>query len=312
MPPLNALLALEAIARHQSFTRGASELNITQTAISHRIKELESLLGIQLFTRKQNVTKLTNEGRIYLECVRPAIAQIAAATESVSSVHDNRLTIACLFAFSAKCLTPALPEFLAMNPNIELRLMPLAPTDRLEQCDFDVAIWHGIDDWPDFDAQKIADEDIFPVCTPALFSSGPPLRIPDDLRHYPIVRTASPIITDDWTVWLRESNSEVDTFASEVHCGTLAFAMNAIIEGLGVGIGRSMLVGKDLESGRLVEPFTFRYRSPAGYHVLSRPERSALPKVQKFKRWLLAHFAQTVPTTPIVAGPGLHEPFSWD
>ena len=103
------------------------------------------------------------------------------------------------------------------------------------------------------------------------------------------MRTASPIITDDWTVWQREAGAEFDTFASEIHCGTLAFAMNAIMEGLGVGIGRSLLVSKDLLSGRLVAPFEFRYHSQAGYHLLSRPERSALPKVQTFKRWLLAH-----------------------
>jgi len=212
---LNALLAFEATARNQSFTRAAIEMNLTQTAVSHRIKELEVLLSVQLFTRTQSNTRLTDEGRTYLECIRPALVQIAAATESVSSVHDNRLSIACLFAFSAKCLIPALPQFRKLHPHIELRLIPLAPTDRLEQREFDVAIWHGKDEWRDFDAERIGDEEIFPVCAPALVASGPPLRSPQDLRHYPIVRTTSPIITDDWTVWLRNAGAaEVDSFAS--------------------------------------------------------------------------------------------------
>jgi len=293
LPPLNALLAFEATARHQSFTRAANELKLTQTAISHRIKELESLLSVQLFTRKQNATRLTDEGRTYLECIRPALAQIAAATESVSSVHDNRLTIACLSAFSAKCLTPALRDFRRQHPHIELRLTPLAPTDRLQQREFDVAIWHGAEEWHDFDAERIADEEIFPVCAPELLASGPPLHSPEDLRHYTIVRTVSPIITDDWTVWLQKAGAEVDSFASEIYCETLSFAVNAILEGLGVGIGRSLLVREDLASGRLVAPFAFRCSSHAGYQVLSRPERSGLPKVQLFKRWLLATFAAT-------------------
>lgn len=291
LPSISALLAFEATARHQSFTRAATELNLTQTAISHRIKELETLLSVQLFTRKQNTTCLTDEGRTYLECIRPALAQIAAATESVSSVHDNRLTVACLFAFCAKCLTPALRQWRQQYPHIELRLKPLAPTDRLEQREFDVAIWHGVDNWRGFDADIIAHEEIFPVCVPELLASGPPLRSPEDLRHFSIIRNISPIISDDWTVWLRQAGADVDTFAGEIYCETLSFAMNAVTEGLGLGIGRSVLVREDLASGRLVAPFEFRCPSPAGYHVLSRPERSGLPKVQLFKRWLLATFA---------------------
>lgn len=294
LPPLAALLAFEATARHQSFTRAAIELSLTQTAVSHRIKELESLLEIQLFTRKQNTTRLTDEGRTYLDCIRPALAQIAAATESVSSARDNRLTIASLVAFSSRCLTPALKDFQRLYPQIELRLTALAPTDRLEQREFDVAIWHGTDDWRDFDAERIADEDIFPVCTPELLQSGPPLRTIDDLKHFPIVRTVSPIITDDWTVWLRQAGSSIDAFDREINCETLSFATNAIVEGLGIGIGRSVLVRQDLASGRLVAPFEFRYASSAGYHVLSRPERSGLRKVQLFKRWLISTFATTV------------------
>lgn len=291
LPPLSALLAFEATARLQSFTRAAIELKLTQTAISHRIKELESLLSVQLFTRKQNTTRLTDEGRTYLDCIRPALAQIAAATESVSSVHDNRLTIACLNAFASKCLMPALRHFRQRHPQIELRLTPLAPTDRLEQREFDVAIWHGVDQWHDFDAERIADEDIFPVCVPELLRDGPPLLSPADLAHYPIVRTVSPIITDDWPVWLQQAGGDVDAFRCEIYCATLSFSMYAVLEGLGLGIGRSLLVRDDLAAGRLVAPFGLRCASPAGYQVLSRPERSALPKVRLFKQWLLAYFA---------------------
>jgi len=291
LPPLSALLAFEATARHQSFTRAALELNLTQTAVSHRIKELESLLQVQLFTRKQHATRLTDEGRAYLEGIRPALAQIAVATANVASVHDNRLRIACLVAFSARCLTPALRDFRRRYPQIELHLTSLAPTDQLEKRDFDVAIWHGTDDWPAFDAERIAPEEIFPVCNPQLLAAGPPLREPADLRHFPIVRTVSPIITDDWTVWLREAGAAVEPFADEIHCETLSFAMYAITEGLGVGIGRSVLVREDLASGRLIAPFAQRCTSAAAYHVLSRPERTGLPKVQWFRRWLLETFA---------------------
>lgn len=291
LPSLSALRAFEATARHQSFTRAAIELRLTQTAISHRIKELESLLSVQLFTRKQNTTRLTDEGRTYLECIRPALSQIAAATESVSSVHENRLTIACLTAFNARCLTPALPDFRRRHPQYELRLTPLAPTDRLEQREFDLAIWHGPDEhWPGFESARIASEEIFPVCAPALLRTGPGLREPADLRHYPIVRTVSPIITDDWPVWLQQVGCELDGFDDEIYCESLSFSINAILQGLGLGIGRSVLVREDLASGRLVAPFPERCVSHAGYQVLARPERAALAKVQTFRQWLLDYF----------------------
>jgi LysR family glycine cleavage system transcriptional activator len=290
LPPLNALLAFEATARHQSFTRAAAELKLTQTAISHRIKELEGLLSVQLLTRGQHATRLTQEGRTYLECIRPALAQIAAATDNVASVHDGRITIACLNAFAAKCLSPALRHFRQHHPEFELRLTPLAPTDRLELREFDVAIWYGHNDWHDFDAVQIASEEIFPVCAPELLQSGLPLRTPEDLKAYPIVRTVSPIITDDWPFWLQQAGADIDAFSDEIYCETLGFSMNAILDGLGVGIGRALLVQDDLASGRLVAPFDLRCPSYAGYHVLSRQDRSGLPKVRIFKQWLLSHF----------------------
>jgi LysR family glycine cleavage system transcriptional activator len=114
-----------------------------------------------------------------------------------------------------------------------------------------------------------------------------------DLAQYPIVRTVSPIITDDWPVWLQHAGSEIDSFSNEIYCATLSFSMHAILEGLGLGIGRSLLVRDDLAAGRLVAPFGLRCASPAGYQVLSRPERSSLPKVRVFKQWLLAYFAQS-------------------
>lgn len=291
LPSTSALLAFDAIARHQSFTRAATELNLTQTAISHRIKELENQLAVQLFTRKNNATRLTHEGRAYLESIRPALMQIASATESLSATQDNRLTIACLVAFASKRLTPALHLFRAQHPHIELRLTPLAPTDRIDQREFDVAIWHGTDDWPNFDANLIAAQDIFPVCTPQLLASGPALDSPDDLRHYPIVRTVSPIVSDDWAVWLKHAGADMPVFNTEIYCETLSFSMNAITEGLGVGIGRSILVRDDLASGRLVAPFPQRCSSHAGYYLLSRPEKSRLSRVQAFRAWLLDHFA---------------------
>lgn len=290
LPSLSALRAFEATARHLSFTRAATELSLTQTAISHRIKELEGLLSVQLFARKQNAISLTEGGRAYVEAIRPALAQIAAATDSVSSMRENLLNITCLSAFAVKCLVPALVDFRRRHPDIGLRITPTAVTERANLHDFDVAIWHGLNDWPGFDAQQIRPEESFPVCTPALLATGTPLHTPADLSRYTVVRTVSPIITDEWPAWLQHAGASPAEFNSEIYCESLFFSITATLSGLGVGIGRTSLVEGEIAAGRLVEPFKLRLPSESCYYIVNRPEKSSSPKVQAFKTWLLDFF----------------------
>lgn len=289
LPSLSALRAFEATARHLSFTRASVELNLTQTAISHRIKELEGLLMVQLFSRKQNAVSLTEEGRAYLESIRPALAQIASATDDISSMRDNRLNVTCLSAFAFTCLLPALPDFQRMHPGIALRLVPTAATGRLDIRDFDVAIWHGPDDWPGHESTRIAPEEIFPVCAPKLLQGGIRLATAADLQHFKVIRTVSPIITDDWPAWLHAAKSTTE-FGGEINCESLAFSMAATRAGVGVGIGLSALVKGDLACGRLVEPLGLRLPSESAYYIVSRPAKRELPRVRAFTQWLLERF----------------------
>jgi LysR family glycine cleavage system transcriptional activator len=298
LPSLGALRAFEATARHLSFTRAATELNLTQTAISHRIKELEGLLSVELFTRKQNAVTLTDDGRSYLEAIRPALAQIASATDSVSSGSENRLNITCMSAFAVKCLIPALVDFRQRNADIALRITPALVTERATLNDFDIAIWHGVNDWPGCDVTQIRHEEIFPVCAPELLVAGKGLITPADLSNYTVVRTVSPIITDEWPVWLQHAGAAPAEFGSEIYCESLYFSLSAALGGLGIGIGRTSLVEKDLAAGRLVEPFDVRVPSDSAYYVVNRSEKSALPKIDRFKTWLLDYFGNRPPLLP--------------
>jgi LysR family glycine cleavage system transcriptional activator len=290
LPSLSALRAFEATARHLSFTRAAVELNLTQTAVSHRIKELEGLLSVQLFNRRQNGITLTDVGRSYLDAVRPAMVRIAVASDQVSLQPENRLTVSCLSAFATKRLLPALPAFRATHPDVGLRLLPANPNEPPGRQDFDVAIWHGLGDWPGFDVQRILPETIFPVCAPALWDAGATHEV--DLAHQTVVRTVSPIIVDEWSAWLEYAGRGPAAFRNEVYCESLYLTMTAVQEGIGFGIGRTSLIGRDLAAGRLVEPFDIRMPSASAYHLVGRPERSELPRVRAFRRWLLAYFAE--------------------
>lgn len=304
LPSLSALRALEATARHLSFTRAGSELGVTQTAISHRIRELEELLSVKLFKRTQIGILLTDEGRSYLDAVRPALSQIAIATDNVSLARENRLDVTCLIAFAVWQLIPALGSFRERYPDIELRISPTLPVERTQLGSFDVAILHGPAQWHDVVATRIALE-VFPVCAPELLRRGPSLSAPEDLARYPVIRNVSPIVEDEWSSWLQHAGHETARFGREVFCGGLFFSMSAMLAGLGVGMGRSSLLKQEVAAGRLVEPFRQRLVSTSAYYAVSRPERSGERNVKLFTEWLLETFGDqgTAPAFAAITPP---------
>lgn len=283
-----SLRAFEAAARHQSFTRAAIELNLTQTAISHQIKNLEDLLQLPLFTRHRNAIRLTDAGHEYLASVRSVINQITVATDRVLDANrGNVLSVACLTAFAVKCLIPHLKEFRRRFPDILLRIGTVVSFDLLQHHDYDVAIRYGTGEWRGFVSHKIADEEVFPVCSPRLLKSGFKLRRPEDLRKHTVIRTSSFALRDDWPMWLEHAGVPNLAFADEIACDLLFPSIQAAVDGLGIVMGRTAVVAADLASGLLVEPFSVRLPSAAGYHVVSPIERANLPMVEAFRDWVM-------------------------
>jgi LysR family transcriptional regulator, glycine cleavage system transcriptional activator len=288
LPSMMSLRAFEAAARHLSFTRAAIELNLTQTAISHQIKNLEDLLRVKLFVRNANIIALTEAGELYLRSVRSAIMEISAATDRATDQSDeNMLTVQCLGLFAVKRLLPHLHDFRAQHPAISLKLRTIQSFENNFHHDFDVAIWHGSGGWAGVTAEKLADEEVFPVCSPGLLADGPPLKAPQELERHTIIRTASTILRDEWPFWLETAKTNEMQFRAEITCDYMITSLQAAIDGLGVTLGRSGVVGPDLAAGRLVEPFSIRARSMFAYHVVWPARSSDLRKVQVFKNWLV-------------------------
>jgi LysR family glycine cleavage system transcriptional activator len=283
-----SLRAFEAAARHQSFTRAASELNLTQTAISHQIKNLEDLLRVPLFTRERNIIRLTDAGHQYLDSVRAAITQITAATDRVADTNrGNVLTVACLTAFAVKCLIPHLKDFRRRHADILLRIGTVVSFDLLQHHDYDVAIRYGTGEWRGFVSDKIATEEVFPVCSARLLKSGPKLQRPEDLRRHTVIRTSSFALRDEWPMWLEAAGIPDLEFADEITCDLLLPSIQAAADGLGVVMGRTAVVNADIKAGLLVEPFNIRLPSAAGYHVVSPAGRASNPMVKVFRDWVL-------------------------
>src|SRR3984957_14102281 len=202
LPSLNGLRAFEAAARHLSFTAAATELNVTQTAISHQIRRLEAELGIRLFVRQNRSLALTAEARDYLPGIRAAFNDLRLATDRLTRKENDRvLTVSTLASLAAKWLLPRLSTFQQAHPGIDVRITTSTSLVDFKSGDVDAAIRYGRGQWPGLRADWLMADQLFPVCSPALLEGDKPLRCPEDLANQTLLHTSS-IYDDDWRLWL--------------------------------------------------------------------------------------------------------------
>lgn len=295
LPPLNALRAFEAAARHMSFTRAAEELFVTQAAVSHQIRSLEDWLGLRLFRRLNRRLLLTDEGQAYIGPVRDALDRIAAATDGLRrSDAEGLLTVSVLPSFAATWLLPRLWRFRDAHPEIDVRIDARESLADFARDGVDVALRYGGGDYPGHHSVRFMTEEAFPVCSPALLERGPhPLRRPEDLRHHTLIRD----FTEDlWDRWLRLAGVTGIDSRRGPSFNYLNMAIEAAIAGQGVALGRRAIVADALADGRLVRPFDITMPSLDAYYVVCPVATTARPKVAAFRDWLLGEAA--------AAGPG--------
>ena len=286
---MTSLRAFEAAARHLSFTRAALELNLTPTAVSHQIKNLEELINAKLFTRDNNKLTLTVTADHYLRVVRDAILELSFATDRAAEEQDEQvLTIQCLESFAITRLMPHLREFHQQHPQFSLRLRTGYSMQTSHVNEFDAAIWYGGGGWTGVSAYKLGVEEVFPVCSPQLLARKPPLRRPSDLGTHTVVQTSSLLLRDEWPNWLEAAGVTGLEFGEQLSCDHLAASIQAAIGGIGVVLGRSSVVSRELETGRLVEPFDIRVTSPFAYYLVVPEHSSRTQKVQLFTTWMLS------------------------
>ena len=247
LPSLNGLRAFEAAARHLSFTVAASELNVTQTAISHQIRRLEEELGIRLFVRKNRALALTPEARDYLPGIRAAFDDLRLATERLLRKENDRvLTVSTLASLAAKWLLPRLTAFQEAHPGIDVRITTSTSLVDFQRDDVDAAIRYGRGQWPGLRADWLMADQLFPVCSPALLTGSRPLRRPDDLANH-VLLTTSAGASDDWRLWLTAAGLPTDISTQPGLTFDLTLmTVQAAIDGIGVAIGRTSYVEADI------------------------------------------------------------------
>jgi LysR family glycine cleavage system transcriptional activator len=286
LPPLNAIRAFEAAARHLSFTRAAEELNVTQAAISHQIKGLEDVLGVPLFRRLNRALMLTEAGQSYLPPLRDALDQIADATARLKAADSGgALTISTLASFAAKWLVPRLPRFQERHPEIDVLISTTPQMVDFTQQDVDAAIRFGRGGWGGVRADRLLTEDIFPVCAPSLLDGSKPLLKPEDLSGFTLLH-------DDflygWTMWLQAVGAQGVDATRGTRFTDSALVLQAAMAGQGVALARRVLAADDLDAGRLVSPFDISLPSELAYYFVAPPRYFERPKVAAFYHWVCA------------------------
>jgi LysR family glycine cleavage system transcriptional activator len=293
-PPLAMLRTFEAAARHLSFTLAARELHVTQAAVSQQIRQLEAILEVRLFKRMNRALLLTDAGQEYAVPVRQALLEINEATRRLSGRHQKTgiLTISVLPSIAARWLVPRIGRFRQRHPEIDLRLhTSFIPVD-FNRDGVDAAIRLGYWGSPAMHrylyGEMLMREYIFPVCAPTLLNGTPPLRRPEDLRFHTLLQDEY----IDWDDWFEKAGVTGDF---DTHTGPAFFdsamSLQAAVDGVGVALGRTPLIARDLMVGRLVAPFPLRVVHRHAYRFVCPQGDEDNPKVRAFRDWLLEEIA---------------------
>lgn len=295
---LNALRAFEASARHQSFSAAAAELNVTPAAIGQLVRSLEDWLGTPLFHRQaRGRTRLvpTEVADRALPDIRAGLDRLAVGLDRLKEGSANGiLTVTASPAFAAKWLLPRIERFQARWPDTDVRLdTNLKPLDFATH-GIDIGVRYGAGQWPDIAAEKLMDEQIYPVCSPE-YARSKRVRKPADLAGVTLIHDLSvPSHAGfaSWSAWLAAAGVEGVEVQRGMRINNSAAVLQAAIDGHGVALGRSVMARDDLVSGRLVRLFLdIECLSALAYYVVYRPECASLPRLVAFRDWLFEEVA---------------------
>jgi len=294
LPPLTALRAFDAAARHLSFARAAEELHVTPAALSFQIKSLEAHLGRPLFRRLNRAVELTEAGRTLAPGAADGFQTLAAAWRAVTRMQDETgLAVTAGPAFTAKWLAPRLFHFARAHPEIELRFSASLRVMDFDRDEIDVAIRFGYGPDPGLYSLKLAEEWVTPVMVPELAARYP---TPESLLEAPLLTDQSLDFLDppcDWPAWFRAMGLAADPPAGP-RFSQADHAIDAAMTGVGVALGRRALVIKDLSEGRLVAPYGIALGTKAHFRFLCQSGADTRQQIAAFRDWILEEIEKTV------------------
>ncbi|MFC4256327.1 LysR family transcriptional regulator [Altererythrobacter xixiisoli] len=276
---LNTLRAFEASARHLNFTRAADELCVTQAAVSQQVKTLEAHIGKALFRRTTRGLVLSDEGALLAPVVGDALARMGDALTVVSGEGAREvLTLGAVGTFALSILLPRLPEFQALHPGVDVRLLTNNNAVDLWTESLDLAIRFGDGAWHGVHAQPLMRAPMAPMCSPALADG---IRTPADLARLPLLRSYR---ARDWPAWFDAAGIKGATAQGPVFDASHLMAL-AAMRGLGVALLPVPLFDREQAAGQLVAPFDITV-DRGGYWLTRLSSRPVSPAMAVFSQWL--------------------------
>ncbi|MTH76117.1 LysR substrate-binding domain-containing protein [Paracoccus aestuariivivens] len=284
IPPLAALRAFEAVARHLSFTRAADELGMTQAAVSYQIRMLEEKLGAPLFLRKTREIALTETGALFARPTIDAFDMLRETFSEPSADSVSTLSISTVPTFAGAWLSPRLGKFQMNNPNLAVRLETNDNLIDFGREDISVAIRAGSGEWPGLTAHHLMNVEYTPMLSPELAKKHD-LRQPSDLLKLPLLDASDP----NWMVWMREAG--VDFWEKRPKPGlTLSTDLHearAALAGYGVALLTPRFFRYELATGSLIQPFKQVSENGRSYWLVYPTGRRNRPAIRKFRAFLL-------------------------
>ncbi|KHQ52953.1 Transcriptional regulator, LysR family [Mameliella alba] len=295
LPPLTALRAFDAAARHMSFAKAAEELNVTPAALSFQIKNLEEHLGAPVFRRLNRAVELTEAGRLLAPGTSEGFERLITAWRATRRLQDTgKLTVTAGPAFTAKCLAPRLYDFAQAHPDIELRFVAGLRMMDFDRDEIDVAIRYGYGTDEGLFSEHLLDEGVTPLMRPDLAALYP---TPDSLLDAPLLQDASHDFMDPpagWPEWFNACGM-TDCPTPTARFSQADHALDATLAGGGVVLSRTSLAQRLLASGQLVAPFDIALTTAARFRFLCAKGTETRPQIAAFREWLFAEI-RALPT----------------
>ena len=285
LPSHSTLRSFECAARHQSFTLAAEELNLTQSAISRQVKDLEDMIGVPLFRRAGRRVVLTEAGQklaseiaIDLENIHQTIMRAVSAGK-----QSMALRIAVLPGFASRWLIPRLPEFEEKHPDINLSLSTrLEPFD-MEREHFDLAVHFGQEDWPDVDLRKLSDEKMIAVASPDFVARHAPFN-EEGFARLPLLHMSTrPMV---WRAFFKRAGIYGEGDLSGKYFDQFSMVISAAVASLGAAMLPAYLIEKELEDGRLVQLSETTITTENSYFLVA-PRNRQDPAARAFSDWMI-------------------------
>ncbi len=284
LPPLNAVRAFEAAARHSSFSKAGDELNVSHSSISRHVRGLEARIGVQLLAKQPRGVALTKAGAAYLRDITTALDLISEATEQLAPKQREVVRLSCEPTFAIKCLMPAFGKFKKLHPEIELRIDPSWEVVDLHAGEFDLAIRFSSSPIIGLEADIVSQAPIFPVGAPSLLTDDIDLDNPETILSIPLLAEFHGHL---WEDWFHKAGLPKKLLELPGEGLKTALAIEATVAGQGLALLSLDLIGNDFQAGRLAR-FSNIELDYGAYKLVYKNQTLRNSAVNKFRTWLLA------------------------